>query len=44
MTAQDTGQSGRGDGGKNEPDLGIRAALVAESEDLVFEFSRSLAG
>jgi hypothetical protein len=44
MTAQDTGQGGLGEGGKNEPDMGIGAALAAEGEDLVLEFGRRLAG
>ncbi len=42
MTAQDAGKSGLGDG-ENHPDLSVRAALAAQSEDLGFELGAGLA-
>jgi hypothetical protein len=42
MAAQDAGEGGLGDG-ENHPDLSVRAALAAQSEDLGFELGAGLA-
>ena len=42
MTSEDAGKGSFGDG-KNHEDLGVRTALAAEGEDLVFKLGRRLA-